>query len=126
MGKFKFSGPAKRLRIYIGEQAKYKGISLYHALVLKAKEMDMAGITVIKGIEGFGANVRIQTSRLVELSSDLPIIVEVVDSTDYIDNYILAIEHLIEDGLVTIDDVEIIKYSSYLGGRLKRLQRENE
>lgn len=124
MSKIKFSGPAKRLRIFIGEQAKASGIPLYHKLVLIAKEMDMAGITVTKGIEGFGGNARIQTSRLVDLSSDLPIIVEVVDSIDYINNYLLAIDPLIENGLVTMDDVEIIKYSSYKGGRLKRLQKE--
>lgn len=125
MSKVKFSGPAKRLRIFFGEQEKYKGKPLYHALVLKAKEMDMAGITVSKGIEGFGANSRITTSRLVELSSDLPIIVEVVDSMEYINNYLLSIEHLITNGLVTMDDVELIKYSNLKGDRLKRLQAEN-
>ncbi|MEA1962420.1 MAG: DUF190 domain-containing protein [Bacillota bacterium] len=123
MSEMKFSGPAKRLRVFIGEKEKYKGMPLYHALVLKAKELDMAGVTVTKGIEGFGANTRIRTTRLVELSSDLPLVVEIVDSEDYIQNYLLAIEPMIEDGLVTMDDVEIIKYSSLKGDRLLRLQK---
>lgn len=126
MTKVKFSGPAKRLNIYIGEQDKYKGIPLYHALVEKAKKMDMAGITVIKGIEGFGADTRIRTSRLVELSTDLPVVIELIDSEEYIQNYLLAIEPLLTDGLVTLDEVELIKYSTYKGDRLKRLQEKEE
>lgn len=122
MSEFKFSGPAKRLRIFIGEQEKHKGMPLYHSLVVKARELDMAGITVTRGVEGFGANTRIRTSRLLELSSDLPLVVEVIDSTEYINNYLLAIDPLINDGLITMDDVEIIKYSSMKGDRLRRLQ----
>lgn len=124
MTAVKFSGPAKRLRIFFGEQQKYKGLPLYHVLVLKAKEMDMAGATVTKGIEGFGANSRIRTSKLVDISSDLPIVLEIVDSAEYIEKYLLAVDELITEGLVTLDDVEIIKYSRLKGDRLKRLQQD--
>ncbi|MDD2586920.1 MAG: DUF190 domain-containing protein [Syntrophomonadaceae bacterium] len=126
MSQFKFSGPAQRLRIFIGEADKVKCTPLYHVLVLKAKELDMAGVTVCKGIEGFGANSRIKTSRLVDVSSDLPVIVEIVDSEEYIHKYLLEIEHLLTKGMVIIDDVEIIKYSTFEGDRLKRLHRPND
>ncbi|MBO8158182.1 DUF190 domain-containing protein [Thermosyntropha sp.] len=126
MGQFKFSGPAKRLRIFIGEREKYRNIPLYHALVLKAKELDMAGVTVSKGIEGFGANSRIVTSRIVDISSDLPVIVEIVDSVEYIEKYLQAIDGMINEGLITMDDVEIIKYSNLTGERLKRLKENLE
>jgi len=126
MSQFKFSGPAKRLRIFIGEAAKIKHTPLYHALVVKAKEMDMAGVTVHKGIEGFGADSRIRTTRLVDVSSDLPIIVEIVDSEEYIHRYLLEIDKMLIKGMVTIDDVEIIKYSNFEGDRLKRLHKSNE
>lgn len=123
MSKFKFSGPARRLRIFIGEADRVKCTPLYHVLVVKAKEMDMAGVTVLKGIEGFGADSRIKTSRLVDVSSDLPVIVEIVDSEEYINRYLLEIDNLLTKGMMTIDDVEIIKYSDFEGDRLKRLHK---
>lgn len=126
MSKFKFSGPAKRLRIFIGEADRIKCTPLYHALVIKAKEMDMAGVTVHKGIEGFGADSRIKTSRLVDVSSDLPVIVEIVDSEEYINGYLLEIDNMLTKGMVTIDDVEIIKYSNFEGDRLKRLHKSKD
>ncbi|HCF71876.1 MAG TPA: hypothetical protein DER33_09900 [Syntrophomonas sp.] len=126
MSKFKFSGPARRLRIFIGEADRVKCTPLYHVLVVKAKEMDMAGVTVQKGIEGFGADSRIRTSRLVDVSSDLPVIVEIVDSEEYINRYLLEIDNLLTKGMVTIDDVEIIKYSDFEGDRLKRLHKFND
>lgn len=126
MSQFKFSGPAKRLRIFIGEAERIKCTPLYHALVVKAKELDMAGVTVHKGIEGFGADSRIKTSRLVDVSSDLPVIIEIVDSEEYINRYLLEVDSMLARGLVTIDDVEIIKYSSFEGDRLKRLQKSND
>lgn len=126
MSKFKFSGPARRLRIFIGEADRVKCTPLYHVLVVKAKEMDMAGVTVLKGIEGFGANSRIKTSRWVDVSSDLPVIVEIVDSEEYINHYLLEIDNLLTKGMVTIDDVEIIKYSDFEGDRLKRLHKSHD
>lgn len=100
---------AKRLRIYVGETDHYEKI------VKKAKELDMAGATVLRGIMGYGENNRkIRTTGLVELSCDLPIIIEIVDSEEYIDKFLPYLDDLIQKGMITIDNVEIIKYGNKL------------
>lgn len=106
----KITSDAKRLRIYIGESDRCQGTALYHALVLKAKELDLAGATVTRGLEGYGANSRIHTSRIVELSSDLPIVVEFVDSAEYINRFLPLLDDMVKEGMVTIEDVTVIKY----------------
>lgn len=116
----KLTGAAKRLRIYIGESDRWQGKSLYQAIVLKAKELDLAGATVVRGIMGYGANSRIHTSRIVELSSDLPIMIEIIDSAAYIAKLLPLLDAMVTEGLVTLDDVEIIKYSS----RVKQAGKE--
>jgi hypothetical protein len=107
----KISGQARRIRIYIGEASKYKGVSLYHTIVLKAKELGLAGATVFRGIEGFGANTRIKTSRILDLSNDLPIVIEVIDSAEYLQEFLLFLDEAVNEGLITIEDLEIMKYS---------------
>lgn len=106
----KITSDAKRLRIYIGESDRYHGIALYHALVLKAKELDMAGATVVRGLEGYGASSRIHTARIVELSSDLPVMVEIVDSADYMNRFLPLLDEMVSEGMVTLEDVTVIKY----------------
>ncbi|EAX46387.1 protein of unknown function DUF190 [Thermosinus carboxydivorans Nor1] len=106
----KITGQAKRLRIYIGETDRWNGKSLYHAIVLKAKELDLAGATVFRGLMGYGANSRIHTARIVDLSDDLPILIEIVDSEEYINKILPFLDEVVKEGLVTIDDIEIIKY----------------
>ncbi|MFZ5752685.1 MAG: DUF190 domain-containing protein [Bacillota bacterium] len=81
----KITGQAKKIRTYIGEASKYKGKLLYHAIVMKAKELGMTGTTVLRGIEGFGPNTRIKTTRLLDLSNDLPIVIENIDIVEYIE-----------------------------------------
>lgn len=108
----KITSEAKRLRIYIGESDRYHGKALYHALVLKAKELDMAGATVVRGLEGYGAHSRIHTSRIVELSSDLPILVEIIDSEEYINRLLPLLDDMVSEGMVTIEDVTVIKYGN--------------
>jgi uncharacterized protein len=108
----KITGTAKRLRIYIGEADRWNGKSLYHAVVLKAKELDMAGATVFRGLMGYGANSRIHTARIVDLSSDLPILIEIVDSEEYIAKLLPYLDEMVNEGMVTIDDIEIIKYDA--------------
>ena len=99
---------AKRLRIYLGETDPYQEI------VKKAREMDLAGATVFRGLMGYGENNRqIRSARLVELSSDLPIVVEIVDSAAYIEKFLPYLDTLIKKGMITIDDVEIIKYGKH-------------
>ena len=98
---------AKRLRIYIGEADSWKGKSLYHALVIKAKELDMAGATVFQGCMGYGASSRIHTDSM---SADLPIMIEIIDSEEYIQKFLPFLDEMVKEGLVTIDDLEVIKY----------------
>ncbi|SHJ96678.1 DUF190 domain-containing protein [Propionispora hippei] len=106
----KIASQAKRLRIYIGESDHWKRRSLYQAIVEKAKELDMAGATVFRGIVGYGANSRIHTASIVDLSSDLPILVEIIDSEDYVAKLLPFLDDMLEEGMVTIDDIEVIKY----------------
>jgi PII-like signaling protein len=106
----KITSKAKRLRIYIGEADHWKGKSLYHAIVVKAKELDLAGATVFRGVMGYGASSRIHTAKIVDLSSDLPILVEIVDSEEYIAKLLPFLDEMVQEGMVTIDDIEVIKY----------------
>jgi PII-like signaling protein len=107
---------AKLLRIFIGESDKIKGRSVYEEIVLKAREAGLAGATVIKGIMGFGANSSIHTSKLLTLSEDLPLIIEIVDTLEKIETFIPIVNDIFENanigGLVTIEKVQIIKYIS--------------
>lgn len=103
---------AKRLRIYIGESDRWNRRSLYQAIVEKAKELDMAGATVFRGLLGYGADKRIRTASIVDLSSDLPILVEIIDSEEYIAKLLPYLDEMLKKGLVTIDDVEVIKYGN--------------
>lgn len=108
-------GSGKLLRIYIGEGDRYKGKSLFQAIVLQLREIGLAGATVIKGIEGFGADSRVlHTARLLRLSEDLPILVEVVDSDERIQLAIEVIEEILREAgcgsLMTLEKVEILRY----------------
>ena len=106
----KIKAHAKRLRIYIGEADSWEGKSLYKALVLKAKELDLAGATVFQGCMGYGANSRIHTASLIDLSADLPIMIEIIDSAEYIEKFIPFLDKMVKEGMVTLDDIEVIKY----------------
>lgn len=106
----KIASRAKCLRIYIGETDHYNGHGLYQALVEKAKDLDMAGATVFRGLMGYGANSRIHTAKIMDLSSDLPLLVEIIDSEEYINKFLPYLDEMVQEGLVTIDDVEVIKY----------------
>ena len=106
----KIKAHAKRLRIYIGEADSWEGKSLYKALVLKAKELDLAGATVYQGCMGYGANSRIHTASLIDLSADLPIMIEIIDSAEYIEKFLPFLDKMVKEGMVTLDDIEVIKY----------------
>lgn len=107
----KITGQARRIRIYIGEASKYKGKPLYHAIVLEAKKYGLAGVTVLRGIEGFGANSRIKTAKILELSHDLPIVIDIIDSIEYIEKFMPFLHEAVNEGLITIEDLEVIKYA---------------
>ena len=100
------------LRIFVGENNQYEGKPLYEWIVLKAKEKGMAGATVLRGMMGFGANSRIHTTKILRLSEDLPVIVEIVDSQKKIKEFIKLIDLVINEGLVTLEHVNIQFYRS--------------
>lgn len=105
------AGQARELRIYIGESDQYKGRPLYQAIVRLLKEQGLAGATVMRGIEGFGANSRIHTANILRLSEDLPLVIVTVDSKEKIDRILPSLSEMISQGLITIHDVEVVKYA---------------
>ena len=100
------------LKVYIGESDELDGEPLYEWLVLKAKEENMAGATVLRGLMGFGANSRIHTANILRLSMDLPIIVEVIDTHDKISKFLSIIDPVIKEGMVIIENTETHIYRS--------------
>lgn len=104
----------KILKIYISEDSRYHGHNLYHALVQRLGEAGMAGVTVTRGIEGFGHEKRLHSTRLVDLSLKLPIIIEVIDSTEKIEAALPIVTDMVNEGLVLIADVTVIKYGKEL------------
>ena len=100
------------LRIFIGESDKHEGVPLYEWIVRKAREQGLAGATVLRGLEGFGAHSRVHTAKILRLSTDLPIVVEIVDSLEKIEAFLPAIDGAIREGLATLERVQIRFYRS--------------
>jgi len=110
------------LRIFIGESDQHEGIALYEWLVRRARQRHMAGATVLRGLEGFGAHSRMHTAKILRLSQDLPIIVEIVDTKENIQSFLEIVDEVIEEGIATLEEVNIHFYrggkqSSSRGGR---------
>ena len=110
-------GNCKILKIYISEDSKYKSHNLYHALVLRLKEIGMAGVTVTRGIEGYGQGKTLHTARILDLSLSLPIIVEAVDTAGKIEKAVPEVKKMVNEGLVIVTDVNVIKYGRERGGK---------
>jgi len=108
----KLEGTGLLVRIYIGESDQHDGRPLYQAIVERLRERGVAGATVLRGIEGFGAHARLHTTRLLRLSEDLPILVEVVDSEERIGRILPELDAMVRDGLITMERVQIIAYRS--------------
>jgi hypothetical protein len=100
----------KLLRIFVGESDRWDGAPLYEAIVLEARKRGLAGATVIKGVMGFGAHSRIHTAKLLELSQDLPMVVEIVDAADKIEAFMPDLEKMVGDGLITIERADVLLY----------------
>jgi PII-like signaling protein len=98
------------LRIFIGESDQWHGRPLYEAIVMKAREVHMAGATVLRGPMGFGANSHLHTAKILRLSEDLPFIIEIVDAKEKIDELMPFIDEMVQEGLVTLEPVQVIKY----------------
>jgi uncharacterized protein len=96
--------------VFIGESDVWEGQPLYRAIVLKARELELAGATVLRGPMGFGAHSRLHTTRILELSSDLPIVIEIVDRPDKIQTLLPFLDQAVREGLVTIEDVRVLWY----------------
>ncbi len=100
----------KLLRVFIGESDRWQHKPLYEAIVLKARELGLAGATVLRGPMGFGANSRLHTAKILRLSEDLPLIIEIVDSEEKINLLLPLLDEMMTDGLVTLEDVRVLKY----------------
>ena len=100
------------LRIFFGEDEKVGRMPLYEAIVLKAREMHLAGATVLRGPMGFGHSSRIHTTKILRLSEDLPIIIEIVDSEDKINGFLPVLDGMIGSGLVTLEKVKVLQYGA--------------
>ena len=100
------------LRIYIGESDRAGHKPLYEAIVLKAREMHLAGATVLRGPMGFGKSSRVHTSKIIRLSMDLPLVIEIVDSEQKINEFLPVLEGMIGGGLVTLEKVQVVHYRS--------------
>ena len=102
----------KLLRVFIGENDKHEGLPLFEWIVRKAREQGLAGATVLRGLEGFGAQSRLHTAKILRLSSDLPVIIEIVDTEEKIEAFLPLIDDAIDEGLATVEKVEIRFYRS--------------
>jgi hypothetical protein len=101
---------AKLVRVFIGEDDKHDGKPLYEVIVETARKSGIAGATVLRGLLGFGAHSRIHTSKVLRLSQDLPIVIEIVDSKEKIEEFLPLLDGLIDEGLVTIEKMTVLKY----------------
>jgi uncharacterized protein len=110
------SGPARMVRIHVGEDDRWEGKPLYEAIVEAARRADLAGATVYRGIEGYGASSRIHRKHLLT-SSDLPIMVCLIDVADKIDRFMPTIEAMVREGLVAMSHVEVIRYTARDSGQ---------
>jgi PII-like signaling protein len=108
----KIEGTGKLLRIFIGESDRHGIAPLYTAIVERARKAGIAGATVFKGIEGYGGHSVVHAARVFDLSSDLPILVEIVDSEERIRAFLPELDGMVREGLVTLETVEIIHYRS--------------
>ena len=100
------------LRIYIGESDKWQHKPLYEAITLKAREMHLAGATVLRGPMGFGKASRLHTSKIVRLSMDLPLVIEIVDGEEKINSFVPVLDEMVGGGLVTLEKVKVVHYRS--------------
>jgi PII-like signaling protein len=98
------------LRIFVGESDRWKGRPLFEAIVQEARHHGLAGATVFRGFEGFGARSRIHTSRILRLTEDLPILIEIVDAEDKVQAFLPVLDEMVQEGLVTVEKATVIFY----------------
>ncbi|HXX44252.1 MAG TPA: DUF190 domain-containing protein [Candidatus Acidoferrales bacterium] len=113
----KLAGRAKMLRIYFGEDDKWRNQPLYRAIVEKCRELDIAGATVLRGIAGYGASTLIHRAHLLSFSHEAPLMVSVVDSEEKIQELLPFLDEMVDEGLVAMSEVEVVKYVHQEGAR---------
>jgi PII-like signaling protein len=106
----KLEGEGQLLRIFVGESDRHEGRPLHEAIVLLARERGLAGATVLRGIAGFGAASRIHTTKILRLSEDLPIVIEIADRPERIASILPDLDRMVREGLMTLEKVHIVKY----------------
>lgn len=106
----KLEGPGERLTIFIGENDRHHHMPLYTEIVHRAHAAGLAGATVLRGLEGYGASRHIHTTRILSLSEDLPVVIVIVDTSERIDAFLPALDELITEGLVVREPVEVVAY----------------
>jgi len=113
----KLEGKAKMLRVHFGEADKWRGKPLYEAIVERCRELDIAGATVFRGIEGYGASTLIHRSHLFRRGADLPIMVAIVDTEDKVKKLFPVLDEMVDEGLIAMSDVEVVRYIHQEGVR---------
>ena len=108
---------AMLLRIFIGEDDRFERKPLYEAIVLKAREMHLAGATVLRGPLGFGHASRLHTAKILRLAQDLPLVIEIVDAQDKIDAFLPTLDAMMASGLVTLEKVQVLQYGQTRNGK---------
>lgn len=98
------------LRVFVGETDRYKDKALYEQIVIKARELNLAGATVIRGIMGFGADSRMHSAKLLRLSEDLPVVIELVDTEEKLNTLLPFLDEAVQEGLITLEKARVIKY----------------
>ena len=106
----KLEGKARMLRIHFGEDDKWKGKPLHDAIVEKCRELGIAGATVFRGIEGYGASTLIHKRHLLSLSADNPVMITVVDTVEKIEKLLPVLDEMVDEGMMAMSDVEVVKY----------------
>lgn len=106
----KLPSEAQVLRVFIGESDRHEGKPLYEAIVEEARRRGMAGATVLRGTLGFGVSSRLHTAKVLRLSEDLPMVVEIVDKQERIDEFLPKLDAMVTEGLITIENVRVIAY----------------
>jgi PII-like signaling protein len=108
----KIPNQAQLLRIFIGENDRDEGRPLYESIVLKAREMQIAGATVLRGAMGFGHSSRLHTTKILRLSEDLPLVIEIVDSEEKISAFLPVLDAIMSSGLITLEKVQVLQYGT--------------
>jgi len=104
---------AQLLRVFIGEADRFEGQPLHEAIVALAREKDMAGATVLRGVMGFGVHSKMHSAKILRISEDLPVVIEIVDKPEKIETFLPLLDEMIEEGLVTLENVKVVAYRGH-------------